>query len=266
MYSFDMIFLVGPNVVMNSAHPSLYSTPSSSRWLSEDDDAQQQIVVKRKKLKNTEDSNSEDKEAPLRKQKRRRHVTQNLSSDILEKKQQLEDLGIEVTVQTKEKVETAKPIQRTVISSHPEEEVISVTDKPTAPQLKLSITRVFPHNVTTSVQVTVPSRVWCTVRSSDDSEPTVNMLKRLVPRDVTDAIYIDYDWLKSKTPYMFYCYGEGLNGLPMKDRIRNIGVAFITPDEEGAGNHSNFIQIKVNLLFLMFIVLLLRSLLPSPSH
>ena len=104
----------------------------------------------------------------------------------------------------------------------------------------------FPHNVTASVQATVPSRVWCTVRSRSDSEPTVTMLKHLVPREVVDTITVDYDWLKSTTSYTFYCYGESLTGVPMLDTIPSVGVAFMTPDEEGAGINLGFIHIQEN--------------------
>ena len=237
--------LVVPNGSTDTELSSYYSVSSSKRSLSEDEIEEHRVIVKKKKYHSIVDSSDEDMESPLRKQKRRRQALLDSNAEGYEKTQQQEDSDISDPIETKE-ITTMKPFLNTALRSQPEESEVPITDKPDAPQLTLSVTKVFPHNVTTSVQATVPSRVWCTVRSRSDSEPTVKMLKRLVPRDVVDTITIDYDWLKSTTSYVFYCYGESLTGIPMVNSIPSVGVAFTTPDEEGAGKYLDFIQIQEN--------------------
>ena len=213
--------------------------------MSEDDITEHRVIVKKKKYHSIVDSgDEEDIESPLHKQKRRRQTFINSNSENYENTKQQEDSDISDPVETK--ITTMKPYLNTALRSQPEESEIPITEKADAPQLTLSITKVFPHNVTASVQATVPSRVWCTVRSRSDSEPTVTMLKHLVPREVVDTITVEYDWLKSTTSYTFYCYGESLTGVPMLDTIPSVGVAFMTPDEEGAGINLGFIHIQEN--------------------
>ena len=216
---------------------------------------EQDDSLKKKKHLDIEDSGNGDVESPLLKQKRRRQPLSDAKSDNNEIIQHQENSN---PIETNE-MTTMKPLLKTALRSQSEESNTGVTDKPDAPQLVLSVSRVFPHNVTTSVQVTIPSRVWCTVRSRSDSEPTIKMLKHYFARDVVNAITIDYDRLESATAYVFYCYGESLTGIPMVESVSSVSIVFSTPDEEGAGICLDYIQMQESSFFLRFIVLLLVS-------
>ena len=96
------------------------------------------------------------------------------------------------------------------------------------PIIDVQVQKQEASHVEISVASTAPANVWCKAYDAQHIEPTKEMLLESVSVKVLKYKNIILSDLKPATKYNVYCYGESLEGKPMKNEIVSTKAAITT--------------------------------------